>query len=100
MAAKTFQFYSNSDGATAELLWDDATMLASGVLIHVPQTGKTVNVSAHIAGKLIELVYPAGTDTTYTFKTPLPVTIGVNRLGLPKLDMSTWLGSVGVAVMN
>jgi hypothetical protein len=42
VATQGLQFYSNADGSTAALVYDDVTMLASGVQVHVPATGKAV----------------------------------------------------------
>ena len=97
MATQGLQFYSNADGSTATLVYDDVAMTASGVQVHVPATAKTVIVSAVIGGQPVNLKYPPGTDTTYSFATALPLTIGTDARGRLTKSMP-WLGSVGVAV--
>jgi hypothetical protein len=97
VATQGLQFYSNSDGSTATLVYDDVAMTASGVLVHVPATGKAVRVHAVIGGQPVNLTYPPGTDTTYSFATGLPLTIGTDARGRLTKSMP-WLSSVGVAI--
>ena len=97
MATQGLQFYSNADGSTATLVYDDVAMTASGVQVHVPATGKAVRVHAVISGQPVNIAYPPGTDTTFAFPTGLPLTIGTDARGRLTKSMP-WLSSVGVAI--
>jgi hypothetical protein len=97
MVAQTLQFYSNADGSTASLVYDDVAMTASGVQVHVPATAKQVRVHAVIGGQPIDLAYPPGTDTTFSFPSPMPISISTDANGRLTKSMP-WLTSVGVAV--
>jgi hypothetical protein len=97
VATQGLEFYSNADGSTATLVYDDVAMTASGVQVHVPATAKAVTVRAVISGQPVNLSYPPGTDTTYAFPTGLPFTIGTDARGRLTKNMP-WLTSVGVSV--
>jgi hypothetical protein len=97
VATQGLQFYSNADGSTATLVYDDVAMTASGVLVHVPAAAQTVTVRAVISGQPVNLVYPPGTDTTFPLPS-LPIGTRTNAKGQQVMDMSSWLGSVGASV--
>jgi hypothetical protein len=97
MATQTFQFYSNSEGSTASLVYDDVALTVSGVLVHVPAKASTVIVNAMFSGIPVHLTYPAGTDTTFSFMIPLPITIKTMRNGSMGINMP-WFQSVSIVV--
>lgn len=96
MAIQTVRFFENSDGATGDLVYDDQAMTASGVLVHVPADAKAVMVSAVIGGQEINVTYPPGTDTTFSFGAPLPISYMTAPNGNQGISMP-WFGSVGIA---
>lgn len=97
MATQSVQFYTNSDGSTAALVFDDVAMTASGVLVHVPQGARAVQVQAVISGQPVELNYGPGTDTTFSFSQALPISFITAPNGGQGIDMP-WFGSFTVAV--
>lgn len=83
MTSQATRIYSGGDGASADLLWDDATLTTSGVRVHVPDDGRQRVVNAVIGGQPISLTYDPGTDTTFSFPDPLALTIVQTRKGTP-----------------
>ena len=97
MATQSVQFYSNADGSTASLVYDDVAMTASGVQIHVPAGARTVTVNAVISGQPVNEVYSAGPDAFYSFASPLPIALLTTSKGTTGFSL-TWLSSVCVSV--
>lgn len=93
------RFYQNSDGSTADLAYDDQSMTASGVQVHVPTDAKPVTVSAVIAEQPVDAIYPPGTDAAFSFGTDLPVVLQGTWKGTQGLSMP-WFGSFSVSVGN
>jgi hypothetical protein len=97
MVTQTVQFFSDSNGSTASLVYDDVAMTASGVLVHVPVNAKTVIVNAVISNTPISLTYPAGTDTVYLFASPMPISFVTTRSGGQGISMP-WFEQVSIAI--
>lgn len=95
MATRTNRFYSNADGSTADLVYDDIAMTASGVLVHVPQGSSSLVVNAVVGGQPIAVTYPGGTDTTFQFPSPLPVSFVTTKSGDQGVS-APWLASVSI----
>ena len=97
MATKTARFYSNSDGSTADLVYDDVAMTSSGVLVHLPVGAKPVTATAVINGTPVSVTYQPGTDITFSFGSALPITFVTTKSGGQGISMP-WFGSVGFSV--
>lgn len=91
------RFYTNSDGSTADMVYDDQAMTASGVLVHVPAGASPVVVDAIIAGQPVSVTYPPGTDVTFAFTQPLPIAFTTTKSGGQGIAMS-WLESFSASV--
>lgn len=96
MAERANNFYAGGDGASANLIWDDVTMLASGVHVTVPKNGRRRVVSAVINKQPVSLTYDPGTDTIFSFPVPLAVSFVQTRRGTEGMVISGF-GSFGVA---
>lgn len=96
MAEQTVNIYSGGDGATADMMWNDVAMTASGVQVHIPPDGNQRIVTAVIGGQPVNVTYPPGTDTFFSFPEALPVAIKTNFKNFRGLDLP-WFGSFGVA---